>query len=196
MDEEILVVPRADLFWNGTFRGVATQGLDEYLIRIRRRSVFRRRGDVEDDPSLKQVIPYLIVRSGEQYMLYQRTQAGDETRLRGLYSIGVGGHIARGDVDGAEDVIAAGLRRELQEELTLDGGWSARLVGVLNDDESPVGSVHFGLVHLVDASSARVGVRETERLRGRLASAAEIRAVYAQMETWSQLVLDAGILGL
>ncbi len=193
MDEEILVVPRADLFWRGPFHGVTVDGLDEYLARIQRFGVFRRRGDVEEDPSLKQIIPYLIVRSGDRLMLFQRTRAGAEARLHDLYSIGVGGHIAKEDVAGAGNLVAAGMRRELEEELTLVGNWSARLVGVLNDDATAVGSVHFGLVHLVEVPSGDVAIRETDRLTGRLASPAELRAVYGQMETWSQLVLDAGI---
>jgi len=195
VDEEILVVPRADLFWQGPFRGVAAEGLDEYLARVRRYGVFRRRGDVEEDPSLKQIIPYLIVRSGDRYMLFQRTRAGGESRLHDLYSIGVGGHIAKGDVDGAADLVAAGLRRELAEELTLAGVWSARLVGVLNDDANAVGQVHFGLVHLVDVSSGEVAIREADQLTGRLASVDEVRSAYTQMETWSQLVLDSGVVG-
>lgn len=193
MNEAILVVPRADLFWRGPFHGVTVDGLDEYLARIQRFGVFRRRGDVEEDPSLKQIIPYLIVRSDNRCMLFQRTRAGGEARLHNLYSIGVGGHIAKEDVAGAGDLVAAGMRRELEEELTLTGTWSARLAGVLNDDATAVGSVHFGLVHLVEVPSGDVAIKETDRLTGRLAAPAEVRAVYAQMETWSQLVLDAGI---
>jgi predicted NUDIX family phosphoesterase len=196
MDEEILVVPRADLFWRGPFRGVTADGLDEYLARVRRHGVFRRRGDVEEDPSLKQIIPYLIVQSGDRYMLFQRTRAGGEARLHNLYSIGVGGHIAKGDVDGARDLVAVGLRRELEEELRLAGTWSVRLIGVLNDDETAVGQVHFGLVHLVEVLSGDVAIQETDRLTGRLAPTDEVRSVYAQMETWSQLVLDSGIVGV
>jgi predicted NUDIX family phosphoesterase len=195
LDEEILVVPRADLFWRGPFRGVSVEGLDEYLTRVRRFGFFRRRGEVEHDPSLKQIIPYLLVRFWDRYMLFQRTSAGREGRLHGLYSVGVGGHIARDDVGGAADAVAAGLRRELEEELVVEGDWSARLVGVLNDDGNAVGRVHFGLVHLVDVPSGKVAIRETDRLTGRLATADQIRAAYAQMETWSQLVLDAGLVG-
>ncbi len=194
MNEDILVVPRADLFWAGPFRGVSTEGLDEYLARIRRFGVFRRRGDVEDDPSLKQIIPYLVVRLGDDYMLFQRTQAGSEGRLRGLYSIGVGGHIAREDVGASGDVVADGLRRELEEEVRLAGSWSARLVGVLNDDGNAVGRVHFGLVHLVEVASGPVAIQETDRLSGRMVALGEILSAYPLMETWSQLVLDAEIL--
>lgn len=196
LSEDILVVPRSRLFWNGPFRGVSTGGLDEYLVRVRRFGIFRRRGDVEDDPALKQIIPYLVVRSGSRCMLFQRTNAGGEGRLRGLFSIGVGGHISRDDVAGADDAVAAGLRRELEEELLVGGEWSAHLVGVLNDDDNAVGQVHFGLVHLVDVPSGVVEIRETDRLTGRLATLDEVRASYAQMETWSQLVFDAGILRL
>ncbi|MDQ7842042.1 MAG: hypothetical protein RDU83_13635 [bacterium] len=195
MDEQILVVPRADLFWSGPFRGVSSVGLDEYLARVRQFGVFRRRGDVEDDPSLKQIIPYLVVQSSSRYMLFQRTQAGGEGRLHGLYSIGVGGHIAKIDEGEAADAVAAGLRRELDEELIVDGPWTARLAGVLNDDENAVGQVHFGLVHVVNVPSGRVAIRETDRLTGRLVDIGDVRAAYARMETWSQLVLDAGILG-
>lgn len=203
-DEQILVVPRIDLFWHGSFRGVSTTGLDHYLDRVRRHGFFKRRGDVEEDPSLKQIIPYLLVRRSGRYMVFRRTRAGGEARLHDLYSLGVGGHIASDDVaaDGGAvgdgtvvgDVVSAGLRRELDEELVVTGAWSARLAGVLNDDDNPVGQVHFGLVHVVDVASGDVTIRETDRLTGRLAGLDEIRGVYPQMETWSQLIVDAGIL--
>jgi predicted NUDIX family phosphoesterase len=49
-------------------------------------------------------------------------------------------------------------------------------------------------VHIVDVASGEVSIRETDRLIGRLASADEVHAAYPQMETWSQLVMDAGLL--
>lgn len=189
------MVPRVDLFWDGPFRGVSTTGLDEYVRRVHRHGFFKRRDDVEEDPSLKQIIPYLVVRRDGRHMLFRRTRAGGEARLHDLYSIGVGGHISRTDVEGAVDIIAAGLRRELEEELVLGDAWTARLAGVLNDDDNPVGRVHFGLVHVVAVTAGDVTIREIDRLTGRLADAADIRAAYPGMETWSQLIVDAGILG-
>lgn len=189
--EQILVVPRAQLMPEPV-DGFATRDVAAYLDRVRAHGVFRPRHEIEQDPSMKQIIPYLIVRHRERIFLFQRTSAGSEARLHGKYSIGVGGHINRGDVEGATDLVAAGLRRELDEELLLAGPWRARLVGVLNDDTNPVGQVHFGLVHVVEVDSPEIAVRESDTLRGRLAQPDDVRGLYEQMETWSQLILDAG----
>src|SRR3990170_8463733 len=171
--------------------GFTTASAADYLARVREHGTFRLRGDMEEDPSMKQIIPYLVVRHGPQLFLFQRTTAGGEARLHGKLSIGVGGHINRSDVEGAADPVAAGLHRELEEELRIGGTWQARLVGVLNDDTNTVGQVHFGLVHVVEVSSPDISVRESDTLTGRLTGAAELRDLYDRMETWSQLVLDA-----
>jgi predicted NUDIX family phosphoesterase len=191
MEEEILVVPRLKLFAGRTVQGFATADAAGYRERARTHGEFRRRADTEGDPSLKQIIPYLIVRHGARLFLFQRTTAGGESRLHGKFSIGVGGHINRADVEGAADLLQAGLRRELEEELRIDGAWQARLVGVLNDDTNSVGQVHFGLVHVIDASTSDIVVRERDTLTGRLAGGAEVHDLYDRMETWSQLILDA-----
>lgn len=190
-EEQILVVSRSRLFSGTPVHGFATAGAAAYRARAQAYGEFRRRVDVEGDPSMKQIIPYLIVRQGAQLFLFQRTAAGGEPRLHGKYSIGVGGHINRSDVEGASDLLAAGLRRELEEELRIGGSWQARLVGVLNDDTNAVGQVHFGLVHVVEVASGPIAVREPHALTGRLAEGAEVRGLYDRMETWSQLILDA-----
>ena len=187
--EEILVVPREHLM-NTPVHGFA-RGPADYVTRIDRHASFRPRGQVEEDPSFKQIIPYLIVRHTDRLFLVQRSAAGNEARLRGLFSIGVGGHINRSDVVGASDLVAAGLRRELDEELVIHGAWRARLVGVLNDETNAVGRVHFGLVHVVDVESPDVAVRESDTLTGRMASREDILAVRDQMETWSRLILES-----
>jgi predicted NUDIX family phosphoesterase len=187
--EEILVVPREQLM-SKPVHGFAL-GPSEYVSQIDRHGSFRRREQVEDDPSFKQIIPYLIVRHTDRLFLFQRSAGGNEERLRGLFSIGVGGHINRGDVVGATDLVAAGLRRELDEELVIHGAWRSRLVGVLNDDSNAVGRVHFGLVHVVDVESPDVAVRESEALTGRMASREDVLAVRDQMETWSRLILES-----
>ncbi|HEY3246697.1 MAG TPA: phosphoesterase [bacterium] len=188
--EQILVVPRARLL-PAALHGFSTAGPEAYLALVRTHAFFRPRADVEDDPGLKQIIPYMIVRHGDRLFLFERSAAGGESRLHGKYSIGVGGHINKSDVGDAADLVGAGLKREFEEELEVRGGWQARLVGVLNDDTNPVGQVHFGLVHVVEVDVPDIAVREPEVLSGRLAGLDDVRALHDRMETWSQLILDA-----
>ncbi|MHC4819357.1 MAG: hypothetical protein ACYTF8_15040, partial [Planctomycetota bacterium] len=67
MTERVFVVPRADLFPDGAPHGFSRAGPD-FFGRIYGRGFFAERGRVEEDPSLKQVIPYaLITRPGEVF---------------------------------------------------------------------------------------------------------------------------------
>ncbi|MDR7433876.1 MAG: hypothetical protein QN189_01970 [Armatimonadota bacterium] len=188
--EEVLVVSRERLFVHGPFHGLCREGLQDYLQAIQAHGEFRRRDLVEDDPSYKQIIPYLVVHRNREIFLFRRLDQGDEARLVGRYSIGVGGHINREDVEGSEDVILAGLRRELLEELHIEGEWRADLLGVLNDDTEPVGQVHFGLVYFIDVGDARVSVREVDRLEGEFVAVEMLERYREGMESWSRLILE------
>jgi len=195
--EFVYVVKRRDLFPRSTPHGLellepaAMAAIDAC---VRRHGFFVERRHAERDSSLKQIIPYCLVVRGVDVFLMRRLAAGGEARLHGKRSVGVGGHI--NPVDGTaagDDVVAEGLRREVAEELFVDGDWSARTVGLLNDDSTDVGSVHVGLVSVV-STSADVRVRETDVLEGSFVSADALRQMVveerATFETWSALVLD------
>jgi len=187
-EERVWVVERAQLFGTdgrGAWRGVRSDGIDDLLQTARRDGSFQPRAALESDPTRKQVIPYLVLRDGDRYFLMHRTRAGADRRLHDRCSIGVGGHLNPGDVD-----FEAGLRREWSEELSADFDPSFRFVGLLNDDDSDVGSVHLGVVYETDAARRPVDVRETTKLDGHFATAAEVRAVHDSLESWSQLVFD------
>lgn len=184
-DEQILGIPREHLFADGSWRGVRPMGADVLLRAARRFGHYRPRSEAEQDPTWKQLIPYLVLRDGDRLWLMRRTRAGGDPRLHERYTIGVGGHLNPEDGD-----VVAGLRREFDEEL--DAPWEPafRLLGVLNDDEDPVGAVHVGLVYETDAAGRPVAIRETHKLEGAFASMDEVEAVRDRLETWSQLVLD------
>lgn len=147
------------------------------------------RAAAEEDPTHKQLIPYVVVRDGDRVFLMHRTDAGGDARLHGRASIGVGGHL--NPVDDGEDALMAGLRREWAEEL--EAGWEPEftLVGLLNDDTNPVGAVHLGVVFAVEAAGRSVDVREHDKLVGRFVEPAVVRASWERLETWSRLVADA-----
>jgi len=181
--ELVLVVPRASLMPEPGWHGVTDAGLDAFESIVARDGVFRDRAAMEQDPSFKQVIPYLVLRDGPRYFLMRRTRAGADARLHDRWSIGVGGHLNPGDGD-----LAGGLRREWQEEIEADFVPEFQLVGLLNDDTTDVGSVHVGAVYLAEAGGRPVVIRETEKLEGSFADAAAVAAVEARLETWSALV--------
>ena len=185
-DELVLVVPRAALVPGDGWLGVRSSDLEHELEVVASEGRFMRRGDAEEDPSHKQVIPYLVLRDGAHWFLMRRTRAGGDARLHDRWSIGVGGHLNPGDVD-----VAGGLRREWAEELVAGFEPAFEPVGLLNDDTTPVGAVHVGLVYVADAGGRKVAIRETDKLEGAFASAAQVAAVREDLETWSRLVFDA-----
>lgn len=167
------------------WRGLSERSFEPLLSALAEHGTFRPRAEAEDDPSWKQVIPYLLLRDGERIFLMRRTKAGADARLHDLYSIGVGGHV--NPEDGG---VMGGLTREWAEELDADFTPDFQPVGLLNDDETPVGAVHLGLVFSADAEGRPVSVRETDKLSGSFATPAEVAAVADRMESWSSLLFD------
>lgn len=184
-DEQVLVVPRSSLPELDGWYGIRAGGLERIIAVVGAEARAHPRGLAEADRTLKQIIPYLVLRDGPRYFLMERTRAGGDARLHDRWSIGIGGHLEAGDGD-----IDAGLRREWREELDVDVIPSWRAIGVLNDDTTPVGAVHLGIVYLADIDGGTVRVRETDKLIGRFADAAEVRAGYDRLESWSSLVFD------
>jgi len=196
--EFVYAVKRYDLFDLSFPHGFvaaaeAPERFEGWLDRIRGRGFFVERRHAERDSSLKQIIPYSVVRNGRgEVFLLRRSGSGEEKRLRDKISIGVGGHINPGDEAG--DVVADACRREIEEELLVSGPFRAEPVGVINDESNDVGSVHFGLVHAVETGDARVSVRETNLLRGEFVSREalleEWRASRPRFESWSDLIIE------
>ncbi|MEX0626504.1 MAG: hypothetical protein WD402_08165 [Chloroflexota bacterium] len=191
MVERVLVLPRAEVPGGCHFTGVRETS-DQTMAVLQTATAthgrFMDRPLAEQDQAFKQLIPYVVIRDGALVYLMERTAAGGDSRLHGKASIGVGGHL--NPVDEGEDPLADGLRREWSEELVTDWEPEFRLVGMLNDDSNPVGSVHLGVVFEVQADGRPVEVRERDKLTGRFATAAEVRAVWDRMETWSRLVAE------
>jgi predicted NUDIX family phosphoesterase len=187
--EQVLCVRREDIFPDGAWHGFVTENLERPQQIIRDRHFFKARAEVEDDPSYQQIIPYVVFRHRDRYLLTHRLRASSERRLRKQYSLGVGGHINPGDLR-AGDPLLDGLKREWEEEVVYEGHFEARLLGFLNEESSPVSKVHLGAVFLVDGDIANIRIRETDKLAGELLTLAEMRIYFLEMESWSQIVYE------
>jgi predicted NUDIX family phosphoesterase len=187
--ERVLCVRRDDVFPDGPWDGLVSDRLDELRQVIRARSFFMPRGEVEEDPSFQQVIPYVVFRHAGRYLLTMRLRASSEKRLRHLYSLGVGGHINPEDVANG-DPVTDGMRREWEEEVVYAGAFEARPLGLIHEESAPVGRVHLGVVFLIEGDTPDIVIRETDKLAGQLLTLDEMRIHYLEMESWSQLVYD------
>jgi predicted NUDIX family phosphoesterase len=183
--ELVLGLPRDLIVPDGGWHGVIEADVEAALAIIGRHGTHRPRAEAESDETWKQVIPYLLLRDGDRVFLMRRTRAGGDARLHERWSIGVGGHVHPDDPDPV-----AGLLREWREEL--DADWLPEPVplGLLNDDTTPVGRVHLGLVYVADAHGRDVAIRETDKLSGAFAERRDVLAVHDRLESWSQLLFD------
>ncbi|HZZ74140.1 MAG TPA: phosphoesterase [Pirellulales bacterium] len=196
--EQVLVVPTKLFHALGHFQGFSTE-TERYLDQLLdpANTSFRPRDEVEEDPSFKQLIPYVIFRHRDpagrvRLFHYTRGKGQGEARLHSKRSIGVGGHISADDCTGDSSVpYAEGMRRELAEEVFLDGPFQEQCVGLINDDETPVGKVHLGVVHLFDVEQPTVRSREIDLVDSGFAPVDELLADQARFETWSQISLRA-----
>jgi predicted NUDIX family phosphoesterase len=191
-DESVLVVPAAALHEAGVFHGFSPR-VEHYLPRLLEpgRLSYLPRSQAETDPAYKQIIPYVVLRCGDQVFHYVRGQAGNEARLRGLRSVGIGGHIsAEDDGDLFDRPYGKGMLREVAEEVHLESPFRERCLGLINDDSNPVGHVHLGIVHVFELEAPAVRHREQALTESGFAPLADLRRRRAEFETWSQFVLD------
>lgn len=187
MNEQVMVVERERIASLLVKRGLifADQAEELYEI-ILDAHFFLDRPTAEVSPQYKQIIPYVVIRHGESCYLLQRTPKQTETRLHHKLSIGIGGHVNPDTPD-----LMDGLQKELEEEVGVAGDYDLAFYGILNDDTTEVGSVHLGLVYILEAHQPSVTVRETDKMTGRWASAAELATLRDRMETWSEIVYDS-----
>ena len=163
VDERVLVVPSAELDRLGRFQGFSAEA-DGYItaLLVPELMQYRPRSEVEDDPGYKQIIPYVVFRSDNAVFCYTRGKSQGEARLHRLRSLGVGGHVSEEDAQGRKslDAYEAAMRRELAEEVTIASSGRIGRVGLINDDSTPVGRVHLGVVHLFELKQPHVTARE------------------------------------
>ena len=72
----------------------------------------------------------------------------------------------------------------------MDGRFRTRIVGLINDDSTPVGQVHFGIVHLCELGDENVAKGEACITDLKFLTVPELVERRDQMETWSQLCLQ------
>jgi predicted NUDIX family phosphoesterase len=90
-----------------------------------------------------------------------------------------------------DHVYREGMQRELAEEVVIDTPYLETIAGLINDDETPVGKVHLGVVHLCDVERPAVSPREEDLLDAGFRPVGEILGRLDEFESWSQIAVRA-----
>jgi predicted NUDIX family phosphoesterase len=191
-EERVLCFERTLFEKIGVFQGLSLE-VEKYLPVVTAQSnvLYLNRSEAEQDRRYKQLIPYALIIHGDRILRYRRGKGGQETRLHGLYSVGIGGHISEEDTG----LFTTGpgyheaMRRELMEEVAINVT-KEMAVAVINDDSTDVGYVHLGIVHVVYVAddviaNGRDGIVGAEFIP--VSEAAKNPAAY---ESWSRFCVE------
>ncbi len=164
--------------------------LEDFLFAVQNAHTFMPRDEVENDPTKKQIIAYCVIRKGDEIFVTKRLKKQSEKRLHDRHSIGVGGHINTTDLT-SENVVLVGMERELHEEVFISDDFSAKFLGVINDNSTQVNSVHCGACFMITLESGDCSVKETEKMEGFWVHKDNLREYFDKMEGWSQIVINS-----
>ena len=191
-EERVLCFRRQLLEDLGMFQGLSLD-IEKYLPVVTRSSdiLYLNRSEAEQDKRFKQLIPYVLVMFNDRILRYRRGKGGQETRLHGLYSVGVGGHISEEDhgLFSTGPGYNEGMRRELMEEVAVNEVNEAA-VAVINDDSTDVGYVHFGVVHVMHVADDSIIGRRSGILAPEFIPVAQAVSDPSGYETWSRFCLE------
>jgi predicted NUDIX family phosphoesterase len=164
------------------------------LDRIVREGVFRKRSELEEDPSYKQIISYAIISNDDSLYLLRRISGQREKRLHNKLYLGLGGHMnPSGSGETGEEYLENELKREFFEEVNLSNGCiieDIRFIGFINDDSIPVGRVHIGLLYQIRVSNQHVAINEKDKISANWVQKHDLFKYYEEMETWTRIAVD------
>ncbi len=190
-EERVLCFERKLLEKLGVFQGISLE-VEKYLPVLSSSSnvAYLNRSAAEQDKRYKQLICYALLIHGDRILRYRRGKGGEETRLHGLFSVGIGGHISEEDHGlFSKDRYRDGMKRELMEEVGLDAG-NEPAMAMINDDSTEVGQVHFGIVHVLRVPDESVAGRRSGIVGPEFIPMADAVKELSGYESWSRLCLE------
>lgn len=170
-----------------------------HLISIEKEKVFRfvlnnysfmERQEAEYNYNYKQVIPYILINFGGDFLLLKRTKKQTEKRLHDKYSLGIGGHINPSVSEKYENIIMEGLYKELNEEIFCPDLNEFDFIGILYDDSTSVSRVHLGLVFVAVLNTHEFEILEPHKMTASWVERGRLVEYYDGFESWSKIIYE------
>jgi len=193
VEERVLCFKRELFEKLGVFQGISLD-VGKYLpaMTASQNTFYLNRSQAEQDKRSKQLIPYALIICHDRILRYRRGRGGQETRLHGLYSVGVGGHISEEDnglFSGSQLGYHDAMRRELMEEVAIRVE-KETAVAIINDDSTEVGYVHLGVVHVVNVSEDSIAGNRSGIVGPEFIPVSEAVKNPEAYESWSRFCLE------
>lgn len=187
-------------------------GINEaWVSEILATATFVPRWMAEQDSSILQLIPYVILTTPDKKMFSYQRRGGGEGRLEGKHSVGIGGHVnisdkRKGSILTANPeaigwaTVEQGATREILEEVDLSPrhireniSFFGTIYTPVNSDADlsqpgpTVGQVHLGIVYVLPLPGYELRVKEEDNMINH-------KFIYdpldlSKYERWSQLVI-------
>lgn len=187
-EEQVFVVPTnvfSHINDGFTVSGKKKETHDEYDSLGR----FIYRYEAEGSSSFLQLIPYVIIYKPEtsKYYVYTRKHGSGEQRLLHQKSIGFGGHI--NPQDGPSSVVANGMRRELNEELSLNLIGDPKFIGFTKNLDSDLND-HIGFIYIAEVHDASIKKEEEVKYEGEWLTKDQLENEYFKFESWGKFLIS------
>ncbi len=195
LEELVFAIPTEELWKLIPYKETGLiKGNSDVLNSIVQNGLFRKRSELEKDPSFKQIIPYAIISNKDSFYLFKRTSGQTEKRLHNKLHLGVGGHMNPGrSIEPDEQYLINELKRELFEEVRLLNDCLIKdieFIGFINDDSISVGCVHIGLLYNIHISNKDITINETDKMTANWIDRTVLMEYYEEMETWTKIAIE------
>lgn len=197
-------------YHSGDYFHLEPDGNEAWIDEVSSTFQFVDRWLAENDSTILQLIPYVVLFSPNSRVFSYQRKGGGEKRLDGLHSIGIGGHINPQDhrnkrkhnsngLDILWDTVTQGAIREVVEEIEIKGAYvrdNLQMIGTMytpisqdtnNFKPGPTaGQVHLAVVYALPVENTEIKVREIDNLVNYefLSEAKDL----TKYERWSQML--------
>lgn len=185
-NELIAIAKKEDIFKDIPYQ----EGIFQYdnniihnIVKYQKESI---RHLAELDYSHKQIVSYIIFMHNQNIFLMERSNKSSEQKLKNKFSLGIGGHLNKNDLQ--KDILYWGMR-EFEEEVNYIDTAQIEPIAIINDESNDVGKLHLGIVYIMQGNSNKINIK-SELKSGQLISIHKCFDYYDKLEPWSQLAID------
>jgi predicted NUDIX family phosphoesterase/dephospho-CoA kinase len=163
-----------------------------------RNIIIKKRDEANLDYSIKQLVSYVLIKNskGEILSHVRGNYSNVKDRLlQGVLNIGFGGHVNNEDFNlfgisdgGAQNAAVREIREELKNIQIIE----PKLIGVINDDSTPLGLNHFAFVYTTTVVESLDLVKISAELSINQLKFLNINNLinrFSDLEFWSQLLV-------